>query len=408
MSSVALFVGLDYHDDEVQVCALDADGKVVLNRKLDNNVVSIQAAVEARGCVQRAAMESCCGAADLADELILRGDWPVQLAHPGYVARMKRTLDKTDRQDAQVLADLARVNYLPQVWLAPEDVRQLRRLVRFRQQLVDARRDVKLRIRALAREKRLKCPLTASSWTKAWIAWLRNEPSWSADDRWLLEQQFERLAQLTAQINATEKRLAERTDDDLLVKKLLTLPGVGLITAVTLRAEIGRFDRFHSGKQLSRFCGLSPRNVSSGQRQADAGLIRAGNPQLRAVLIELAQRLMWIDGKKGPSRWQALAHGMQDRGKPRNVVVAAVANRWVRWLFHEAQRPIAAAETNAQSKTDAQSKINATSETNVPTTHAPSSEPVDLSSGSTKGGPPLPSSPPPRPTPAGRVRPRRR
>jgi transposase len=386
MSSVPLFVGLDYHDDEVQVCVLDEAGGVVLNRKCENDAARIQAAVNARGLVRRVAIESCCGAASLADELIMRGGWPVQLAHPGYVARMKHTHDKTDRQDAQVLADLARVNYLPQVWLAPEEVRQLRRLVRYRQTLVDDRRDVKLRIRALLREKRLKCPLPASPWTKAWIAWVKREPSWSEDDRWLLEQHFERVEQLTKQITAVEKRLAERTADDAFVKKLLTLEGVGLITAVTLRAEIGRVDRFQNGKQLARFCGLTPRNVSSGQRQADAGLIRAGNPQLRAVLIELAQRLMWR-GKKELSRWQTLAYQLQSRGKPRNVVVAAVANRWVRWLFHEAQRPLASqldAVTNQHTDAAAQ----------------------DLSSGSTKGGPPLPSSPSPRPTE--KVRPRRR
>jgi transposase len=394
MASVALFVGLDYHADEVQVCALDQDGRVVLNRKCANSAAKIQAAVDARGQVRRAAIESCCGAANLADELIMRGNWPVQLAHPGFVARMKKSPDKTDRQDAQLLADLARVDYLPQVWLAPEDVRQLRRLVRFRQQLVDARRNVKLRIRALAREKRLKCDLPATPWTKGWIAWLRGEPSWSEDDRWILDQQFERLAQLSAQITATEKRLNERVDNDPLVKKLLSLDGVGLITAVTIRAEIGRFDRFQNGKQLARFCGLSPRNVSSGQRQADAGLIRAGNPQLRAVLIELAQRLMWTGGKDGPSRWQTLGHHLQSRGKPRNVVVAAVANRWIRWLFHEAQRPLAPAEAQAATETNAAA--------------APKTAPDDLRSGSTKGGPPLPSSPPPRPTPAGRVRPRRR
>jgi len=45
---------------------------------------------------------------------------------------------------------------------------------------------------------------------------------------------------------------------------------------VTIRAEIGRFDRFRTGKQMARFCGLSPHNASSGARQADAGLIRAG------------------------------------------------------------------------------------------------------------------------------------
>jgi transposase len=391
MSSVPLFVGLDYHDDEVQVCVLDESGGVVLNRKCENNAARIQAAVNARGLVRRVAIESCCGAASLADELIARGGWPVQLAHPGYVARMKHTRDKTDRQDAQVLADLARVNYLPQVWLAPEAVRQLRRLVRYRQTLVDDRRDVKLRIRALLREKRLKCPLATSPWTKAWIAWVKSELSWSEDDRWLIEQHFERLAQLTAQVAAAEKRLAERTVDDPLVKKLLTLEGVGLITAVTLRAEIGRVDRFQNGKQMARYCGLTPRNASSGQRQADAGLIRAGNPQLRAVLIELAQRLMWR-GKKELSRWQTLAYQLQSRGKPHNVVVAAVANRWVRWLFHEAQRPLAPLGNEA-SQAVTNHDVNG------------AAPPTDLGSGSTKGGPPLPSSPSPRPK--ARVRPTR-
>jgi transposase len=116
---------------------------------------------------------------------------------------------------------------------------------------------------------------------------------------------------------------------------LLEQNGVGPVTAVTMRAEIGRFDRFTTGKQLARFCGVTPRNASSGARQADAGLVAAGNPELRMVLIELAQRL--IHRMKG--RWADLAHGMLARGKPKNVVVAAVANRWVRWLFHEMRKP---------------------------------------------------------------------
>jgi hypothetical protein len=103
---------------------------------------------------------------------------------------------------------------------------------------------------------------------------------------------------------------------------------------VTLRAEIGRFDRFDAGKQLARFCGVTPRNASSGQRQADAGLIKAGNPELRRVLIELAHRLIY----RNDPRWAKLAAGMLRRGKPKNVVIAAVANRWVRWLHHELRR----------------------------------------------------------------------
>ena len=72
-----------------------------------------------------------------------------------------------------------------------------------------------------------------------------------------------------------EKRLSKCPGNDPLVAKLLFLRGVGPVTAWVIRAEIGRFDRFRSGKQLSRFCGLSPRIASSGMRQADAGLVKA-------------------------------------------------------------------------------------------------------------------------------------
>jgi transposase len=101
---------------------------------------------------------------------------------------------------------------------------------------------------------------------------------------------------------------------------------------VTIRAEIGRFDRFRTGKQLARFCGLSPRNASSGQRQADAGLIKAGNPQLRATLIEAAHRL-----KRYDPHWRQRGEQWRQRGKPGSVVAAAIANRWVRWLHHVMQ-----------------------------------------------------------------------
>ena len=92
-------------------------------------------------------------AADFAEELVQDG-WHVDLAHPGYVSRMKRNPDKTDFSDARMLADLTRVGYLPRVWLAPHAVRELRRLVRYRQQLVDEQRKLKQRIGAMLRDQR--------------------------------------------------------------------------------------------------------------------------------------------------------------------------------------------------------------------------------------------------------------
>ena len=332
MSSVAVFAGLDYHQDSIQVCVLDQEGAPLVNRSVASEAAAVRQAVMHHGRPRRVAMEACCGASNLAHQL--RDDYglPVELAHPGYVARMKRSPDKSDFSDAQLLADLVRVNYLPQVWLAPDYIRQLRRLSRHRQQLVNRRRDVKLRIRAILRDNRLKCQ-HANAWTKAWVVWLLREADLAHSDRWIMQDHVAELKSLDERILAVEKRIVEFTANDAIMAHLRSLEGVGLVTALTLRAEIGCFQRFQKAKQLSRFCSVSPRNASSGQRQADAGLIKAGNPLLRAVLIELAHRLI---RKKG--HWSQLAATLLARGKQKNIVVAAVANRWARWLHHEMRR----------------------------------------------------------------------
>jgi len=331
----SVFVGLDYHAESVQVCVLAPDGKLLVNRSCPNDWRAVQRAVQEKcgaGATVHAAIESCCGAADLADELIAQAHWSVDLAHPGYVARIKQSPDKTDYSDARLLADLERVGYLPRVWLAPEEVRELRRLVRYRQSLTKERKNLKLQIGASLREARQKSPAEHHAWTKAWLTWLQETAVLGPNARLIVNLRLKRLASLAEEIRAVERLLAEQTQPDPLVQKLLTLPGIGLVTAATLRAEIGRFDRFRSGKQLARFCGLTPRNASSGQRQADAGLVRAGNPQLRTVLVEAAHRLMRYD-----ERWTAFAARLSRRGKPTSVTIAAVANRWMRWLFHQMQ-----------------------------------------------------------------------
>src|SRR6267142_1442222 len=224
--SQTVFVGLDYHSESIQVCVLAGNGKMLVNRSCRNDWRTVAAAVRERCGPQadvQAAIESCCGAADLADELIAKA-------------------------------------------------------------------------------------------------------------RLITRRRLSRLAALAKEIRSVERLLARQTAKDTLVQKLLTLKGIGLVTAVTIRAEIGRFDRFRTGKQLARFCGISPRNASSGARQADAGLIRAGNPELRTVLVEAAHRLMRYDEK-----WGKLAARLSLRGKPVSLITAAVANRWMRWLFHQMQ-----------------------------------------------------------------------
>jgi transposase len=331
MSKVTIYVGLDYHKDSVQVCVMDQAGELLANRSCPNDATELDLLVAFFGDDVRGAIEACTGAAELADELITRHGWDLSLAHPGYVNRMKQSPDKSDYSDAKMLADLVRVGYLPRVWLAPRDVRQLRTLVRYRQQLVNARRAVKLRVTALLREARLVEP-TPCRWGRSWLAWLATAEGLGSEARFVVDCHLADLERLDRQIIQVELRLATVTAEDPVVAQLVALRGLGPVTAWALRAEIGRFDRFRTGKQLSRYCGLSPRNASSGQRQADAGLIKAGSELLRATIIEAAHRLIRYD-----DRWKALAAALRAAGKPACVVVAAVANRWVRWLFHQVE-----------------------------------------------------------------------
>ena len=333
MESIPVFVGLDYHQDSIQVAVMNEAGQLLGNRRCPNQAAAVVAFAEQWGSVQRVAVEACSGASNLAELLRDQAKWKIELAHPGFVRRMKQNPDKTDYSDARLLADLERVGYLPRVWLAPHDIRELRQVVRYRQQLVNQRRDVKLRIRALLREQRLRCDLgKARAWSKLWMQWLRETDALSEQGRWIVDRHLEDLERLSNQVAVVELRLTEMTARDVLVQHLQTFSGIGAVTSWVMRAEIGCFDRFCTGKQLSRFCGLSPRNASSGNRQADAGLIKAGNTLLRATLIEAAHRL-----ERWDPRWRAFGRQMRERGKAGSVVAAAISNRWLRWLFHHVQ-----------------------------------------------------------------------
>ena len=135
MTSLQLYVGLDYHDDSIRVCVMTQEGEVLANRNRANDVEDVAEFIWQYGKPEGVAIEACCGAADFAAELTRKYEFDVRLAHPGYVRRLKQSPDKSDADDAELLADLLRVNYLPEVWTAPEETRQIRRLARYRQNL---------------------------------------------------------------------------------------------------------------------------------------------------------------------------------------------------------------------------------------------------------------------------------
>jgi len=342
MSNLPVFVGLDYHQDSIQVCVLNQQGQVLLNRSARNDAAELARIVQPLGVVQRVGIEACCGAADLGEELVQQLGWNISLGHPAYIAHMKSSPDKSDYSDGRLIADLTRVGYLPRVWLAPAHIRDLRQLVNHRQRLVNEKRSLKLQVGAILREQRVKIDKQYGvRWSKRWIGKLREHvevvemPGLSEQARWIINELMNDIAATQIKLARAEARLEQATQDDPVVAKLRQQPGIGPVTSWVLRACIGDFNRFKTAKQLSRYCGLSPCNASSGNRTADAGVIDGCNKLLRMTLVQAAHRLI-----RTSKRWQKLALGLMDRGKPMNVIVVAVGNRWVRTLHHVMKNPI--------------------------------------------------------------------
>lgn len=350
MRNVPVFVGLDYHQDSIQVCVVDERGKVLLNRAAGNDPLAVARLVEPLGAVARVGIEACCGAADLGERLVERFGWDVSLGHPAYIAKLKGSPDKCDFSDSRLVADLTRVGYLPRVWLAPAYVRELRQLVNHRQRLVDHARALKLRVGGVLREQRVKIGKDRGSrWSKAWTASVRDNAALSGHARWIVDDLLDDLKYTEGKIAGADGRLREATKGDEVVAKLMEQDGVGEVTAWVLRAYVGDFGRFNTAKQLARYCGMSPCNASSGNKVADAGLVDGCNKLLRATVVQAAHRLVRTVG-----RWHDLAARMRARGKPPCVIAGAVGNRWLRTLHHAMK-----AATTSSRSSSAEGAVNA-------------------------------------------------
>jgi len=330
MNTLPIFVGLDYHQDSIQVCVLNQKGDVLLNRSVTNDSRELVRVIEPLGAVQRVGIEACCGAADLGQELVENFGWNVSLGHPTYVARLKSSPDKTDFSDGRLLADLTRVGYLPQVWLPPASIRDLRQLVNHRQRVVRHITSLKLQVGAALREQRVKIGSDRGSrWSQVWRSSVRDNAQLSETSRWIVNDLLDEIDHHQKKLMSITIRLRQTTASDPIVKLLMDQPGIGEVTAWVFRAFVGRFDRFKTGKQLSRYCGMSPCNASSGHKVSDAGLIDGCNPVLRATIVQASHRLI-----RTQKRWREMSDRMKRRGKASCVVVAAVGNRWLRKLHH--------------------------------------------------------------------------
>jgi transposase len=209
----------------------------------------------------------------------------VHIAHPQKVRMIAESKQKTDFNDARTLADLLRAGMLPESYRVEEELYELRVILRERCFLVSKRTDVKNRLHGIVTTQGLHLvagnnPLQKRG--KKWIEEGSNET---------MKELLEVIGELDVHIDLLTKKIGGMIKEIPQAGLLMTVPGVGPITALTVVSEVGDFSRFPTAKKIASFAGLVPRQRSSGEKVKLGSITHLGSKYLRTALVETAMRI---------------------------------------------------------------------------------------------------------------------
>jgi transposase len=208
--------------------------------------------------------------------------------------KFKHTKRKTDRDDALRLAQLQALNQLPRVVIPPKAIREWRSLLAHRQALVSRRVSLQNRIRSILLLQGLPVPRGACAWASAGLnqfrAWAQPLADCSPTELWRgrLDRSLLEYSQVLEQIESIEAVLDAIGRTHRSVQLLMTIPGVGPRTAEVVAAYLDNPSRFASGKEVSAYAGLVPKQYQSGECDRRGRITRRGPAILRKLLVECA------------------------------------------------------------------------------------------------------------------------
>jgi len=265
---MSVYVGIDVHRKRSQVAVIDAKGEVLANRNVPNGVEPILKVIGGLPPGTPAALEAAFGTGWLVELLEDYGFDP-HLVHPLRCKAIASARLKNDKVDAAILGQLLRADLLPEAWIAPPPVRQLRALLRHRVQLVRLRTLLRNRIHAVLADHGHDRP--AGCWSgpgRAWMASLQLP----AVSREVVDDDLALIDALETVIDRLDWEIHQRARSGPRVKVLTQLPGVGPFTALVILAEVGDVSRFGSARKLASWAGLTP-TVRGSDRVAHYGHI---------------------------------------------------------------------------------------------------------------------------------------
>jgi transposase len=320
---MSVYVGIDVHRKRSQVAVVAEDGKVQLNKNTVNGTEPLLRLIGDLPAGTPVAFEAAFGWGWLLRLLEDYGFDP-HLVHPLRCKAIASARLKNDKVDAATLAQLLRADLLPEAWIAPAEVRQLRALLRHRASLVRLGTQQRNRIHAVVADVGYdRSGSYLSGPGRGWLAGL-DLPAVSREIVTDCLAVIDVLAQLIDRIDG-ELRLHAKADPR--VKTLTALPGVGQFTALVMVAEIGDITRFPSARKLASWAGLTPTVRGSDRTVRHGHISKQGSAWLRWVLNQAAQT-----AKRSPEFAAAYAAIAKRRGK--KIATIAIARKLLTRAWH--------------------------------------------------------------------------
>jgi transposase len=280
-------VGIDLHRNRSHVAVIDDNGELKLSRRIVNGretFLELLAGLEGESEI---AVEATYGWEWLA-ELLEEAGYDIHLAHPLRTRAIAAARVKTDAVDARTLAHLLRADLLPEAYIAPRELRDLRELLRHRIGLTSMRSALKNRVHAILAKHGIKREHSdlfgkGGRQFRAELE-LREAPQRRRGSLLALIDDF------TREIEATTVEIEQRAKADDRVDVLTQIRGIGRYTTMLIIAEVGDIDRFPDTRHLCAWAGLTPTVRSSDGKARLGHISRQGSPALRCALVEAAQK----------------------------------------------------------------------------------------------------------------------
>lgn len=312
------YAGLDVSLEETAICVVDETGRMIKEVRAASEPEALINALREFGLpFERIGLEACSLTAWLHDGLRDAGLPAICIETRQANAAMKTMPNKTDRNDARALAQIMRTGWYRQVHVKSRQCRLWRSLLVSRRTVLNEMRTIENVVRAVLREAGLKLGTPGRSVFAARVRDLAGDDPFVTS---LVEPLLAILSTMLDQLARLTKQVLAIVRGEEVCRRLMSVPGVGPITALAFRATVDRPDRFRRSRDVGAHLGLTPARYQSGETDIQGRISRCGDELARTALYEAAHTLL-VRSKK----WSALRAWGMKIAKARGMARARVA-----------------------------------------------------------------------------------